>query len=83
MCGISSVTFREGFAGNTIISLSVVSVNRTKGGEAGIEPCLCLRLARHLYLADERRYELRESALVTFTDAVFAELAPESDGSRS
>ncbi|MBZ5590707.1 MAG: hypothetical protein LAP39_00610 [Acidobacteriia bacterium] len=67
--------FREGFLGNTILSLSVVSANRLRGGETATEPCLCLRLARHFYLAEERRYELRETQLFTFTDAVFVEQA--------
>jgi hypothetical protein len=73
--------FRQGFLGNTILGLSVVPVNRPKGGETNTESCLCLRLARHFYLADERHYELRESELFTFTDAVFVEQALEGDGS--
>lgn len=73
--------FREGFLGNTILSLSIAPVSRLRGGETTTERCLCLRLARHFYLADERRYELRESQLFTFTAAVFVERAPESDGS--
>jgi hypothetical protein len=73
--------FREGFLGNTILSLSIVAANRLKGGETTTERCLCLHLARHLCLADERRYELRESPLFTFTAAVFVERVPQSDGS--
>lgn len=72
--------FREGFLGNTILSVSIVPLNRLKGGETTTERCLCLRLARHFYLADERRYELRESQLFTFKAAVFVEGAAESDG---
>src|SRR5882672_6192640 len=63
--------FGAGFPGNTILGLSVVSANRLKGGETTAEPCLGLRLARHFYLADERRYEVREAQLFSFTDAVF------------
>jgi hypothetical protein len=73
--------FREGFLGNTILSLSIVAADRLKGGETTTERCLCLRLARHFYLANERRYELRESPLFTFTAAALVERTPEGDGS--
>ena len=63
----------EGFGGNTIIRLSIVSANRRKGGEAATEQCLSLRLGRHFYLEAHRRYEFRESQLFTFTDATFVE----------
>ena len=65
--------FSEGFLGNTIIGLSVVPVNRRRGGSDAVEQCLGLRLARHYYLAEHRRYELRESQLFTFTDVTFRE----------
>jgi hypothetical protein len=70
--------FRQEFLGNTILSLSIVAVDRVKGGETNTEGCLSLRLARHFYLANERRYELRECQLFTFRDAVFVEQAPEN-----
>lgn len=73
-----SCEFGEGFLGNTILNLSVAPVNRVKGGGTATEPCLCLRLTRHFYQAGDRRYELRESQLFTFTDAVFVELDPAS-----
>ena len=56
--------FRDGFLGNTIISLSVTTANRRKGGQTATEPCLGLRLGRHYYLEAERRHELRESQLL-------------------
>lgn len=65
--------FREGFLGNTIISLSIASVSRRKGGEATAEQCLGLRLGRHFYLEEYRRFEFRESQLFTFTEATFVE----------
>ena len=65
--------FREGFLGNTIINLSIVSANRRRAGQCSTEGCLGLRLARHYYLEDQRRYELRESQLFTFTEATFVE----------
>jgi hypothetical protein len=65
--------FRDGFLGNTIISLSITSVNRRRAGQLATEHCLGLSLARHYYLEDQRRYELRESQLFTFTDATFFE----------
>jgi hypothetical protein len=68
--------FREGFLGNTIISLSMVPANRRKGGETATELCLGLRLGRHFYLEEYRRYEFRESQLFTFTEAIFEEQPP-------
>ena len=68
------VDLSDGFLGNTIIRLSIVPANRRKGGQAPMEPCLGLLLARHYYLEQERRYELRETQLFTFTDATFVEL---------
>lgn len=65
--------FGRGFLGNTIISFSIVPVNRRKGGEVTTEQCLGLRLGRHFYLEADRRYEFRESQLFTFTDATFFE----------
>jgi len=55
--------FSDGFLGNTIISLSIAQEKRILG----------LRLGRHYYLETERRYELREHQLFTFTDATFVE----------
>jgi hypothetical protein len=55
--------FSDGFLGNTIITLSITQ-------EQGV---LGLRLGRHYYLETERRHELRESQLFTFTDATFVE----------
>ena len=74
--------FREGFLGNTIISLSVVPANRRKGGSSATEPCLGLQLARHYYLEEFRRYELRQSQLFTFAEATFGEEAPGTYGLR-
>ena len=68
--------FREGFLGNTIISLSVVPANRRKGASTSTELCLGLQLARHYYLEEFRRYELRRSQLFTFGEATFREEAP-------
>ena len=68
--------FREGFLGNTIISLSVAPANRRKGGSSATEPCLGLQLARPYYLEEFRRYELRQSQLFTFAEATFREKAP-------
>jgi len=65
--------FREGFLGNTIVSVSIVPVNRRRSGSTATEQCLGLQLARQYYLAECRRYELRESQLFTFTDATFRE----------
>ncbi len=65
--------FREGFLGNTIIGVSISPGNRRKAGQMATETCLGLRLARHYYLDEYRRYELRESQLFTFTDAIFGE----------
>jgi len=65
--------FRDGFLGNTIISVSISPVNRRKAGQMATEECLGLRLARHYYLEEHRRYELREFQLFTFTDATFGE----------
>jgi hypothetical protein len=61
------------FLGNTIIALSIAAASRRKGGETATEPCLGLRLARHYYLEEERRFELRETQLFTFTGATFVE----------
>ncbi len=72
--------FGHGFLGNTILGLSVAPANRLEGGGTAAEPCLSLRLARHFYVAEERRYELREARLFTFTSAVFAEQSPEREG---
>ena len=55
--------FSDGFLGNTIITLSITQEKRALG----------LRLGRHYYLEAERRHELRESQLFTFTDATFVE----------
>jgi hypothetical protein len=63
----------EGFLGNTILSLTITAGSRRRGGESSREPCLSLHLARHYYLEQERRHELREAALFTFTDATFSE----------
>ena len=63
----------EGFLGNTIISLTITAGNRRRAGESSRAPCLSLHLARHYYLEQERRHELREVALFTFTDATFTE----------
>ncbi len=65
--------FREGFLGNTVINLSVAPANRLKGASTAAEPCLSLQLARHYYLAEFQRYELRQSPLFTFADAIFRE----------
>ena len=65
--------FGGGFLGNTIISLSIAPVNLRRAGQIAAERCLGLRLARHYYLEEERRYEHRESQLFTFTDARFVE----------
>ena len=70
----------HGFLGNTILGLSVASASRLQGGGTTAEPCLSLRLTRHFYLADERRYELREAQLFTFTSAVFVEQSPMRGG---
>ena len=55
--------FSHGFIGNTIITLSITQEQGALG----------LRLGRHYYLETERRHELRESRLFTFTDATFVE----------
>ena len=68
--------FREGFLGNTIISLSVVPANRRKGGTTVAEPCLSLQLTRNYYLEEFRRHELRQSQLFTFAKAAFQEGLP-------
>ena len=68
--------FREGFLGNTIISLSVAPANRRKGGTTSAEPCLGLHLTRHFYLEEFRRFEFRESQLFTFAEATFQEEPP-------
>ena len=65
--------FNEGFLGNTIISLSIVPENRRVGGTTSTEECLSLRLGRHFYMEENRRFEFRESSLFTFTDATFRE----------
>jgi len=52
------------FAGNTIISLTILAT------ADGLE----LRLGRHAYLAEERRYDYREATLFTFATATFSEL---------
>ncbi len=67
----------EGFLGNTILSLTITAENRRRGGESSSESCLSLHLARHYYLEQERRHELRAAALFTFTDATFTEGPPE------
>ena len=69
------VDFSEAFLGNTIIRLSIVPASRRKGGQLEREPCLGLLLARHYYVEDQRRYELKESRMFTFTDATFLEKA--------
>jgi hypothetical protein len=66
--------FRDGFLGNTIISMSITVRARRKGGQTAMEPCLALRLGRHYYVEAERRHELREYQLFTFTNAMLAEL---------
>lgn len=68
--------FREGFLGNTIINLSVVPVNRRRGASTDTETALGLQLARHYYLEEFRRFELRQSQLFTFTSATFREQSP-------
>jgi hypothetical protein len=67
--------FRREFLGNTIIALSFAAANRRKGGATTLESCLSLRVARHFYLEEERRYELKECELFTFTTASFVEPA--------
>ena len=67
---------REGFLGNTIISLSVAPANRRKGASTAAESCLSLRLARHYYLEEFRRHELRQSQLFTFAEVTFREALP-------
>jgi hypothetical protein len=67
--------FREEFPGNTIIGLFIAPATRRKGGQTTSEPCLGLRLARHVYVEEGRRYDLTESQLFTFTDATFVELS--------
>jgi hypothetical protein len=66
--------FRDGFLGNTIISMSITAGTRRKGGQTATEPCLALRLGRHYYLEAERRHELKECQLFTFTNAMLVEL---------
>jgi hypothetical protein len=63
--------FREGFLGNTIISLGIAPATRRKSGGTSGEPCLSLRLGRHYFLEEQRRHEFRESELFTFTEATF------------
>jgi len=71
--------FHVGYLGHTVISLSIANASRRRAGQVVIgrmvapEECLGLRLGRHYYVENERRYELRESQLFTFTDAVFEE----------
>jgi hypothetical protein len=65
--------FRYEFMGNAIIGFSIVSVTRRAAGRTG-ERALGLRFSRHFLLADQRRHELRESQLFTFTEATFIEL---------
>ncbi|MBI1897702.1 MAG: hypothetical protein HYS04_14420 [Acidobacteria bacterium] len=65
--------FSSGFLGNTIIGLSVGPARRHSAGRQAAEQCLELRLSRHYYLEEHRRYELRECRLFTFTDATFLE----------
>jgi hypothetical protein len=67
------LNLRGGFLGNTIISLSIARGKRRKAGQTGTELCLGLHLARHYYLEEHRRYELRQSRLFTFTDVTFVE----------
>ena len=66
--------FRQGFTGNTIIGFSISSVNRRAAGQTGDEHGLGLRFSRHFLLEDQRRHELRESQLFTFSEATFVEL---------
>ena len=62
------------YLGNTVISLSIANASRRRAGQVRLtEECLGLRLGRHYYVEEQRRYELRESQLFTFTDAVFEE----------
>lgn len=65
---------REGFLGNSIIRLSVVPVRRRAGGSTAAEDSLALWLARHFYLEEFRRHELRESQIFTFATATLVEL---------
>jgi hypothetical protein len=67
---------QPGYLGNTISALSVTPKMRitTLGGTP--EECLGLQLARNFYIEQHRRFELRQSELFTFKDAVFEELNP-------
>ena len=65
--------FHVGYTGNTVISLSIANASRRRAGEVVPEACLAVRLGRHYYVENERRYEFRESQLFTLTDAVFEE----------
>jgi hypothetical protein len=56
--------FQSGFLGNTIIGFSIVAASRDR---------LELRLSRHYYLEEQRRHELMEMRLLTFSEAVFEE----------
>lgn len=66
--------FREGAPGNTIIGFSITAATRVWFGQSMPERCLALRFSRHYLLENERRYELREIQMFTFTEATFAEL---------
>jgi hypothetical protein len=48
--------------------------SRRPGGTATPETCLALHLARHYYLEEFRRFEIRQAPLFTFSHATFWEL---------
>jgi hypothetical protein len=56
-----------------IIGLHVRAARRRQGAATTEEPCLALGVTRHYYVEAERRWELRESAMFTFTRATLAE----------
>lgn len=65
--------FQVAYLGNTVMSLSVANSSRRRAGQIAAENCLGLRVGRHCYMENERRYELREAQWFTFADAVFEE----------
>ncbi len=66
---------QSGYLGNTIAALTVTPKLRVTTLGGAPEECVGLQLARNFFLEQHRRFELRQSELFTFKDAVFEELA--------
>jgi hypothetical protein len=67
---------REALYSAPIIALAIGPGERLAASTTTAEPCLTLRVTRSYDRAEGRRWELAESRLFTFAEAVFREVPP-------